>query len=213
MYTERFSLEFVSGVLIAAAERRRPGLGPWTPAAREMLREGFVSELDQIEQNFLEVFDDKAYFARLKSAVLEDCFPRYCAVAEKQSLLEARDYGVWRGGDLIARGVFALAGLLIGVVMVEVPFIPIYWKSFSLLTMLAAPFLPEAQIALFNRKHARALKRIVGDMHDAEQTHRLYESMTPAVHEAEREHAKDADPQAHTPETPDDHRRNGIRER
>src|SRR3569833_3557229 len=103
MYSDRFSLAFVAGVLMAAAERRRPGLGAWSPAVREQLRQVFDEELAGVKRSFFELFQDAEYWARLEKALHEDVFPRCAAIAEKQTHLGQRDYGVWRGGDLLAR--------------------------------------------------------------------------------------------------------------
>ena len=45
MYTERYSLPFLSGVLISALERRRPGLGAWSPEVKAQLQTIFEAEL------------------------------------------------------------------------------------------------------------------------------------------------------------------------
>lgn len=180
MYTERFSLAFVSGVLIAAAERRRPGLGKWTPEVRDELHRVFVDELATIRKTFVEVFEDAAYFERLEKALLGDCFTRYCAVAEKQTDLELRDYGLWRGGDIVARGAFAAGGLAFGLFMVYTPWIPIprTWDFFILASMVAAPFIPDLQESLAKRRYRKALEAIVADMAAAQQAQQLYEPLT-----------------------------------
>jgi hypothetical protein len=179
VYTERFSLPFVSEVLIAAAERRRPGLGAWSEATRRELRAVFERELAEIRRHFGEFFHDQSYWAKVERTVLEDCFPRYCAAAEPQTVLERGDYGVWRGGDLVARGAYAAGGLLFGLFMVYAPFIPIprEWDFVILASMLAAPFLPDWQVSWHRRRYRKALAGIVLDMQAAAATQALYAPM------------------------------------
>jgi hypothetical protein len=179
VYTERFSIPFLAGILISAAERKRPGLGPWSDKAQDEIRALFESELAQMKRQFFELFDDSAYWERVERTLLEVCLPRYCALAQKQTELERRDYGLWRGGDLVARGAYAAAGLLIGIVMVKLPFIPIpqTWDLFAFITMLAGPFVPDAQIWMYKRKHRKRLEAILADMREAEEQLRLYQPL------------------------------------
>ena len=179
MYTDRFSLPFMAGVLIAAAERRRPGLGPWTSRSREALEHAFRSELDELRARFLDLFDDKPHWEKVERNLLEVCFPRYLALAEKQTRLEQKDYGLWRGGDLLARLTYAAVGLVVGLFLVKAPFIPIpqTWDLLILLLMLGAPFLPDAQISLAQRRFQKQLQSIVDDMAQAEAQQKLYQPL------------------------------------
>ena len=177
MYTERFSLSFIAQVLMAAAERRRPGLGAWSPSVRDDLKKVFETELTEVRKRFFEVFDDTGYWAKVEKTLLEDCFVRYCAAAEKQTRLELADYEIWRGGDLLARGALALGGLAVGVFMVEAPFIrfiPEQWGFFAAFTMLGAPFIPDGQVWWAKRRYRKTLETIVEDMRAAEVAQELY---------------------------------------
>ena len=177
MYGERYALPFLAGVLLASAERRRPGLGPWNPKVREDLETSFKAELLDLRRGFFELFDDPAYWDKVEKTLLEVCFTRYCAVAERQTALELGHYRVWRGGDIVARATYAFAGLLIGILMVKIPFIPIptEWDLFALATMVGAPFIPEVQVALAKGRYKSALKAIVADMKAAEEQLQLYQ--------------------------------------
>jgi len=179
MYTERYSLPFLAGVLISALERRRPGLGPWTAATREELKKIFDAELAEMRRRFFELFDDKSYWERVEKSLVDTCFPRYCALAEKQTQLEGKDYGLWRGGDLIARGTYAGAGLVIGILMVKLPFIPIpqTWDLFAFATMLGAPLIPDVQVWLHKRRYRKGLEAVVKDMKEAEDQLKLYQPL------------------------------------
>jgi hypothetical protein len=195
VYPDRFRLPFLAGVLIAAAERVRPGLGPWSPKVESRLRDVFGTELADVRARFLELFDDPAYFDRLQETVLEVALPRYLAAAERQTALEQRDYGLWRGGDLLARGVYAAAGFALGLFLVKAPFIPIP-ATLDLLAfgfLLAAPFIPDAQVWLLKRRHRGALRAIVDDLRDAEVHRELYQPLAPPtpVDELPVEHPPD----------------------
>jgi len=202
VYTERYSIPFLASVLISAAERRRPGLGEWNEKAEGEIRSLFVAELTQMKGQFMELFDDAAYWERVEQTLLDVCLPRYFAVARKQTELERRDYGLWRGGDLVARGVYGAAGLLIGILMVKLPFIPIpqTWDLFAFLTMLAGPFVPDAQIWWYRRRHRKELEAIVADMRQAEEQLRLYQPLQePRPHALE---SSDASPENATVPAP-----------
>lgn len=179
MYTERYSLPFLAGALISAAERKRPGLGPWSPEVRAELHKVFETELVDMRRRFFELFEDKVYWDKVERTLMDVCFPRYCAVAEKQTELERRTYGLWRGGDLLARGAYAGGGLLLGIIMVKLPYIPIpqTWDLFAFLTMLGGPFIPDLQVWLHRRGFKGALAAIVSDMNAAEEQLKMYQPL------------------------------------
>lgn len=211
MYTERYSLPFLAGVLISALERRRLGLGPWGEKARAELRALFDAELAAMRSHFFELFDDRAYWEKVERTLTEVCFTRYCAVAEKQTNLEARDYGLWRGGDLIARAVYAASGLIVGILMVRLPFVPIpqTWDLFALATMIGAPFLPDAQVWLHKRKYRKQLEAIVADMRQAEEQLRLYQSLNEPAGTSPQAVSSVAEEPAARQRAPGDRSRNG----
>lgn len=179
MYPDRFRLPFLAGVLIAAAERVRPGLGAWSPRVESRLRDVFATELADVRARFLEVFDDHAYFDRLQETLLGVAVPRYLAAAQKETALEQRDYGLWRGGDLLARAVYGAGGFALGLFLVKAPFIPIppTWDLFAFACLLGAPFIPDAQVWLAKRRHRNALRAIVEDLRDAEAHQEMYQPL------------------------------------
>ena len=148
MYPDRFRLPFLTGVLIAAAERRRPGLGPWSPQVEDQLRRVFETELEDVRKSFLESFDDPGWFDRGEETIQEIALPRYLVEAKRETDLEQREFGIWRGGDLVSRIVWGLGGLALGLFLVKAPFIPIptSWDLFALALLLGAPFIPDVQV-------------------------------------------------------------------
>lgn len=179
MYSDRYSLPFIGGVLISSMERRRPGLGPWSDKTRDELKKSFDAELAELRRGFFELFDDAPYWDKVEKSLREICFPRYCAEAEKQTALEGRQYGIWRGGDIVSRATYALGGLIVGILMVKIPFIPIppTWDLFAFATMLGAPFIPDAQVALAKRRYNKSLKAIVSDLKATEEQLQLYQPL------------------------------------
>jgi hypothetical protein len=73
---------------------------------------------------------------------------------------ERREFGLWRGGDPVARITYVFIGLVIGGLCVELPFIPIWEKWFPFLLAFSAWWLPNAQVAFHKRRYARALGQI-----------------------------------------------------
>jgi len=193
VYSERFSLPFLTQVVIAAAERRRPGLGPWSAEVELELAKTFREELDALKPRFFEIFDDHAYWAKVEETMLEVAFPRYLAEAKRFSEAERRDFGTWRGGDLVARLTYALGGFALGTFLVKVPFIPIpeTWDALIFAMAIAAPFLPDAQAWFHRKRYARRVKAIVKDVQEVEAQLSLYPALTPPVDSAAAAPASD----------------------
>lgn len=179
MYSERFGLPFITEVLIAAAERRRPGLGAWSPEVKAELRRVFETELAEVRARFFELFDDRAYWEKVERALLEDAFVRYAAAAERQTALEQQGFGVWRGGDLVSRLVLGAGGLAVGAFIARAPFIPLPTSAdvVVMLSALGAPLLPDLQVWLHERRFRKQLRRIRDDMATAEEQQKLYQPL------------------------------------
>ncbi len=189
MYPDKYRLGFLSRYLLAALERKLPAYRAWTATAELDLRALVDEELLQARRQFTELADDPAHFDRIERAVREILLPRYFAAAKEEVALAARDYGVWRGGDLVARGTFAGAGLLLGLIAVWLPnwLVPIETYAFPVALFAIGPFIPDLQVWIAKRRHARRLERIARDMEDAEQHLDVYRPLValaePAPHE------------------------------
>jgi hypothetical protein len=165
MVPEKYRLAAVGRFLIEQFELRRPGLKAWTPEAEASFRAQAETELQRMEAQLRELgIDDPAYWRSVRGALDGVLLPRYGAIAQKELALEQRDYGIWRGGDLLARGVFAVAGFAVGVFIVEVPYIPIYAKWFPAVTMIGGPLVPDAWAWLCRKRYQRRLQAIVDDL-------------------------------------------------
>jgi hypothetical protein len=97
--------------------------------------------------------------------VVQDALlPRYARLAEAENAAAAREYGMWRGGDLVARASFALCGLVLGAIAVAVPWIPVQEKWVPWALFVLGPFLPDAYAWWYRRQHRKRLEALVGDL-------------------------------------------------
>lgn len=133
--------------------------GAITECARE--------KLARIRQSYLEGMGSKPYWRELEKEVLETVIPQYIPAAVEQNRKEREAYGVWRGGDLLARFGLAIAGLIIGGLIISLPFIPTIENVFALAFALGGWFYPDLIRMMHERRHYRLLNRLVteGDVY------------------------------------------------
>src|SRR5258708_3290466 len=144
MVPEKYRLAAIGPFLIQQYERRPPGLKEWTPQVEVLFREQAEAELLQMQRQLREMgIDDAQYWPRVRRALDQILIPRYAKLTTEEIALAKRNYGIWRGGDLVARGTFALAGFVLGIIAVEIPYIPVYEKWFPALLLIARPMFPE----------------------------------------------------------------------
>ena len=185
MVPTRYQLGEVGRYLLEQLELRRPGIQEWTPSVEAALRQALEGELQQMERQCRELgVDDAQYWQRVRRALEDILLPRYAAIAKEEIALRKRDYGVWRGGDLVARGTFALAGFILGIIAVEVPYIPIYAKWFPALTLVAGPLFPDMVVGWYRWRFRRKLEELVKDLTKASaslETYRPLSELTEAM--------------------------------
>src|SRR5437899_12477808 len=171
MVPENSRLAAVGRCLLGQFELRRPGIREWSPRAEASLRQEAESELQLMEKQLRELgVEDLGYWQRARRALDEIRLPRYAALAKAEIDLAKRHYGIWRGGDLVARATFALAGFILGIICVEVPYIPIQAKWFPALLLVLGPLFPDVVMWLHRRKWRRKLDALVADLHHASAT-------------------------------------------
>jgi hypothetical protein len=186
MVPEKYRLAAVGRFLLEQFELRRPGIRQWSPEVEASLRHAAEGELQLMEKQLRELgMDDDRYWQRIRRALDEILLPRYAALASGEIELARRDYGIWRGGDLIARATFALAGFILGVICVEVPYIPIQAKWFPAVLLVLGPLFPDAVMWLHRRRWRRKLEALVGDLHRASQTLETYRPLSELTHALE----------------------------
>jgi hypothetical protein len=165
MVPEKYRLAAIGRFLLESFERRRPGLRDWTPEIEASLRREADAQIHQMERQLSEMgIEDPEYWARARAALQDILVPRYAALVQDELALQKRDYGIWRGGDLVARGVFAVVAFLLGVLAVELPYIPIYAKWFPALLLIAGPLLPDAILWWYRQRYQRKLQALVEDL-------------------------------------------------
>src|SRR5258706_6431614 len=165
MVPSRYRLGEVGRYLLEQLELRRPGIQEWTPAVEASLRQALEGELQQMERQCRELgVDDAQYWQRVRRALDDILLPRYAALAKSEIALQKRDYGIWRGGGLAARGVFALSGFILGIIAVARPYIPGTAKWFPAALLLAGPFFPDMVIGWYRWRFSRKLRELVGDL-------------------------------------------------
>ena len=179
MVPSKYQLAPVGAFLLEQFELRRPGITQWTPKIEASLRQQAEQELQQMERQCRELgVDDVQYWQRVRRALDDILLPRYAKLASEEIALQKRDYGIWRGGDLVARGTFALAGFILGIIAVEVPYIPIEAKWFPALLLIAGPMFPEMVTWWYRRRFARKLGELVRDLAKASQTLETYRPLS-----------------------------------
>jgi hypothetical protein len=179
MAPEKYRLENVGRFLLQSFERRRPALDAWTPAVEEELRSECEAELVQMERQCRELgVDDPAYWQKVRGALQAVLLPRYRALAKEEMALAKADYGLWRGGDLIARLAFAAVGLVLGGLAVAIPWIPVTEKWVPWALFIAGPFLPDAYFWWYRRRYRKKLEALVADLASAGQSLDTYRPLS-----------------------------------
>jgi len=183
MVPEKHSLAAVAQHLLALFEVRRPGIARWDASALERLEREAEGALRQMEQQCRELgVDDPPHWVRARSVVSEALLPRYARLAETENAAAARDYGMWRGGDLIARASFALCGLVVGAIAVAVPWIPVTEKWVPWALFVLGPFLPDAYSWWYRRRYRRRLEALVLDLAREGATLEAYRPLSEVQH-------------------------------
>jgi hypothetical protein len=152
-----FSARDVGMQVIEHLERRRPALvGSDSLVAAEV-----KSALVPVRKAYAEYELPPGYIDALEAELVATLPARWRQVAAPFTKLEERGFGLWRGGDVVARLTFVLAGLVVGGLIVAAPFIPIWEKWFPFALAIAAWWLPDAQARWQKRRYAKELGAIV----------------------------------------------------
>jgi hypothetical protein len=139
-------------------ERRREALAGDEGAVRQEVEAALVP----LRAAYAESALPAPYFAALEGELRQVLPGRWQAAAARFTALERRGFGSWRGGDVYARLAYMFAGLALGGLCVEAPFIPIWEKWFPFALGVLAWWLPDAQALWHRRRYARELGKIVG---------------------------------------------------
>lgn len=168
--------------VLEECEHRRRGFDD--DEAEEQLLRVAAAKLAKIRQAFDEFGGSAAYWGVLEKEVLETAMPQYINAAREMTALERTQYGVWRGGDPLARFTFALAGLVLGSVIIAMPFIKIAEAMFAFALAGAGFLYPELKRYTHERRHFRLLNRLVVDAVAYQQNARLHYMTTSEIRES-----------------------------
>jgi len=196
MVPAKYSLAAIGRHLVSLFEVRRPAIARFDGEALALFRREAEEAIAQMEQQARELgCDDARHFKRARDVVETVLLPRYLKLAKSENEAAAAEYGLWRGGDIVARGAFALAGLVLGALMVWIPWIPIYEKWFPWALFVLGPFLPDAYLWWYRRKHEKKLEALVHDLAREGETLEAYRPLS-EMHEALGAPGEDAESRA-----------------
>ena len=179
MVPEKYRLAAIGRYLLEAFERRRPAIATWDAQAEESLRAEAAAALAQMQQQLHEMeMDDPAYWEKVADAVTKVVIPRYLTLAKEENARAARDYGLWRGGDIVARATFAAVGLVLGAAAVAIPWIPVTEKWVPWLLFVGGPFVPDAYFWWYHRRYQKKLERLLGELARAGDSIEIYRPLS-----------------------------------
>ncbi|HJQ38716.1 MAG TPA: hypothetical protein VKB93_16395 [Thermoanaerobaculia bacterium] len=159
-------------VVLEECEHRRRGIDD--EELHEQLLAIARGKLAKIKEAYAEFGGSPVYWKSLETEVLETAMPQYVEQAKEMNRLERNGFDVWRRGDLSARLLFALGGLVLGGIIIELPFIPIFETMFAFFLASLGFFYPDLKRFLTERRHAKTLNRLVGDAAAYQQNSRLH---------------------------------------
>lgn len=163
MYPSRFQLSELTAHLVSLLERRRGAFEAWDEKTEAALVAEARQALGEVHVAFRELADDEPYWARLEKALLTVALPRYLRLAREQDALERRRFGVWRGGDFIARAAYAGAGLVLAAVVWRTG-LPKWIEPLPLSFFLFGPLVPDLQGWFARRRYRKTLATLVEEM-------------------------------------------------
>ena len=132
------------------------------------------TKLAKIKDAYDEFGGSPGYWADLEKEVLETAMPQYIAAAREMNAQERSAFGVWRGGDPLARFAFALAGVVISLFLLAVPFFRVFELLIALSLAAGGALYPEIKRYTHERRHFRTLNRLVTDAAAYQQNARLH---------------------------------------
>ena len=153
-------------------EHRRRGIGDKT--LDHELNAIAGEKLATIKAAYDEFGGSTQYWNDLQREVLETAMPQYIPAAKEMNVMERSGFGVFRRGDPAARLTFALAGLLIGSIIIALPFIPIVEDMFAFALTAAGFFYPDMVRYTYERRHVQLLNRLVADAARYQSTAKLH---------------------------------------
>ena len=142
------------------------------------------AKLASIKAAYDEFGGSAKYWQDLEKEVIETALPQYIAAAAEMNEMERHGFGVFRRGDPAARLMMALGGLLIGSVIIAMPFIPIVEDLFAFGLTGVGFFYPDIVRYTHERRHVRLLNRLVVDADRYQSDAKLHYMTTQDIRES-----------------------------
>ena len=120
-------------------------------------------KLAHIRKAYDEMDGSASYWEALEKEVLQVAVPQYTTAALEMNQEERRFFGLFHQGDISARFLFALLGLLIGSVIIALPFVPIFEDLFAFALTVVGFMYPDLKRWMYERRYAKTLNRIIAD--------------------------------------------------
>ena len=156
-----FDFAAVVYAVIAECEHRRRGCDLDT--FEHQVGAAARTKLAQIKGAYDEMGGSEVYWRALEKEVLETTLPQYVDAAREITEGEERGFSVWRKGDVTARLVFALCGLVLGGIIIAVPFIPIFENMFAFALTFGGFFYPDLVRYTYERRYMKLLNHLVDE--------------------------------------------------
>ncbi len=137
-------------VLVQLERRRSAIVDDETEVRAEVER-----AIEPVRQAYVEAELPVVYIDRLRDELTRTLPEAWQAIAQPYTQREAHEFGIWRGGDPVARVTYVFVALALGGICVELPFIPIFEKWFPFVLAALAWWLPDAQLRWHKRRYAR----------------------------------------------------------
>jgi hypothetical protein len=186
-------------VILQECEHRRRG---WDDEEVETQAMAAAKEkLASIKAAYDEFGGGAGYWQKMEQEVLQVVMPQYIDAARTENEKERRGFGVWRGGDPAARLGYALGGLLIGSIIIALPWVPIFEDMFAFALTAAGAVYPDIVRYTHERRHSRLLNRLITESAKYQENARLH-YMTLDEIQKSLVPGETADPFAATPAEP-----------
>lgn len=166
-----FDFDQVVYAVLQECEHRRRGL------EAEEFHEGIEmiarEKLKQIKGAYDDLSGSQAYWEMLEKEVMQTVVPQYVEPAMIITSLERGSWNVFRGGDIGARFLFAFLGLIVGSIIVAIPWIPIFENMFAFALTISAFFYPDIKRYYYERQFMKLLNRLVVESARYQETARV----------------------------------------
>lgn len=178
----KFDFANIVFAVIEECEHRRRGYDD-DELERELMNAA-REKLGEIKAQYDEYGGGAGYWDALKKEVLSTAMPQYIDEARAMNALERSGWRVWRQGDVGARLLYALAGLLIGSIIIALPFVPIFEDMFAFALTAGGFVYPDLKKFQYERRHAVAMNRLVDASARYQEDARLHFMTTKQITEA-----------------------------